>query len=122
MKKKKKKGNIIAVGTGLEGFLDWVDLNPSDSVEEGENDMSSLAVGLGEDYLDFEVSREKFPKWSGPNEEAQKSPAIIAVDSPERSSDALPTLEVSPRMLPERLVHRWRIGYQVRDFPTLIEL
>ena len=86
--------------------MDWVDLNPSDSAEEGENDMSSLAVGLGEDYPDFEVSEEKFPKWSGPDKEAQKSPTIIVVDSPERSSDALPTLEVPPRMLPERLVHR----------------
>ena len=102
--------------------MDWVDLNPSDSAKEGENDMSSLAVGLEEDYPDFEVSGEKFPKWSGLDEEAQKIPTIIVVDSPERSSDARPTLEVSPRMLPERLVHRWRIGYQARDFPTLIEL
>ena len=79
--------------------MDWVDLNPSDSAEEGENNMSSLAVGLGEDYPDFEVSGEKFPKWSGPDEKAQKNPTIIVVDSPERSSDALPTLEVPPRML-----------------------
>ena len=50
--------------------MDWVDLNPSDSVEKGENDMSSLTIGLGEDYPDFEVSGEKFPKRSSPDKKA----------------------------------------------------
>ena len=35
----------------------------------------------------------KSPKRSGPDEEAQKSPAMITVNSPEKAPDALPTLE-----------------------------
>ena len=46
MEQKKKKGKIIAVGVGLEGFVDWVDPNASDSTEEREDDMSSLAAGF----------------------------------------------------------------------------
>ena len=46
-KKKKKKGKIIAAGTGLEGFVDWVDpTNISHLAEEREDDMSSLVVGF----------------------------------------------------------------------------
>ena len=41
----------------------------------------------------FEVSGKKRPKLSDPDEEAQKSLAVITVDSPERAPDALPTLE-----------------------------
>ena len=45
MKKKKKKGKIIVVCTGLEGFMDWVDPNSSNPAEEAD-DMSSLSSGF----------------------------------------------------------------------------
>ena len=41
----------------------------------------------------FEVSGEKHPKRSDPNKEAQKSPTVIVVDSPEQASDALLALK-----------------------------
>ena len=47
-KKAKKVGQIKAVDAGLEGVMDWVDLISSAKVEEGEEDMSSLAVGFAE--------------------------------------------------------------------------
>ena len=43
--------------------------------------------------LGFEVSGEKRPNWFGLDEEAQKSPTVITMDSLERASDVLPTLE-----------------------------
>ena len=46
MKKKKKKGKIIAAGVGLESFVDWVDPNANNPAEEKKNDMSSLAAGF----------------------------------------------------------------------------
>ena len=46
MAKKKKKGKIIAVGAGLEDFVDWIDPNASDPAKERENDMSSFAAGF----------------------------------------------------------------------------
>ena len=94
-KKKKKKGKIITVDAGLEGFVDWVDPNVSHPAEEKEDDMSSLAIEFsarmrkratsaqGETTPGFEVSGGKCPKQSGPDEEAQKSMAIITMDSPE---------------------------------------
>ena len=71
--------------------------------EEMEEDMSSLAVGFatrmrkraasshGGTTLGFEVSSEKRPKRSGLDEKAQKSPAIVTMDSLEQGSDALPS-------------------------------
>ena len=62
--------------------MDWVDLISSETAEEREGDMSSLAAGFvapmhkrassdqGETTLDFEVSGDKHPKWSSPDEEA----------------------------------------------------
>ena len=35
----------------------------------------------------------KCTKQSGPDEEAQKSPIVITMDSPEQASNALPALE-----------------------------
>ena len=67
--------------------------------------MSSLAVGFatwmrkraastqGETTPGSEVFGRIHQKRSGPDEEAQKSHAVIAMDSLERVSDALPTLE-----------------------------
>ena len=46
MEKKKKKGKIIDIGSGLEGFADWVDLNVNDPSKEREDDMYSLAAGF----------------------------------------------------------------------------
>ena len=40
-----------------------------------------------------EVPGEKRPKQSDPDKEAQKTPVVINVDSPKRSSDALLALE-----------------------------
>ena len=95
----------MAAGAGLEGFVDWVDPNASNPVEEREDDMSSLATGFavrmckqaasaqGKTTLGPKVSSRKRSRWLGPNEEAQKSPIVIAVDSPKRVSDALLALE-----------------------------
>ena len=103
--KKKKKGKIITISVGLEGFVDWVDRNARDSAEKQEDDMSSLAVEFvarmrkraasahGETTLGFEVSGGKRPKRSSPDEEAQTSLVIISVDSPEQAFDALSALE-----------------------------
>ena len=47
MKKKKKKARRVkAVGKGLEGFVDWTDPIDSESDEEREDEMSSLAAGF----------------------------------------------------------------------------
>ena len=90
--------------------------------EEREGDMSSLVVGFfvgmrkraasaqGKTTPGLKVSSDKPSKWSGLDEEAQKSSIVIIMDSPERASDALPALEGPPRMLPRRLVNRWRMG------------
>ena len=43
-KGKKKKGNIKAVGAGLEGFVDWADPDANASTEKREDNMSSLAA------------------------------------------------------------------------------
>ena len=65
--------------------MDWVDPNASDPAEEKDDDMSSLAAGFvawmreratsaqGETTPCFEVFGKKCPKWSGLDEEAQKS-------------------------------------------------
>ena len=82
-----------------------MDPNTSDLAKKREDDMSSLADGFsvqmlkrtasaqGETTLGFEVYGEKCLKWSGPDEEARKSSAIIFMDSLEQSSDALLTLK-----------------------------
>ena len=46
---------------------------------------------------DFEVFGRKRPKWFDPDEEAQRSQIIIAVDSLERTSDAQPALAGAPQ-------------------------
>ena len=51
------------------------------------------ASAKGETTPDSEVLGEKRPKWSGPDEEAQKSLVVITMDSPKRASDALSALE-----------------------------
>ena len=82
-----------------------MDPNASDPVEEREEDMSSLVVGFvirmrkratsaqGETTPGFEVSGEKRPKWSGLDEEVQKSSTVVTVDSPEQASGALLALK-----------------------------
>ena len=94
---------------GLKGFVDWVDQNASDPVEERENDKSSIVAGFaarmhkqvensqGETTPGSEVFGGKCPKRSGPDEEAQRILTVIAVDSPERASDALSALEGAAR-------------------------
>ena len=47
----------------------------------------------GETTPSSEVPSDKHPKWFSPDDEAQKSPDVITVDSLERASDAQPTLE-----------------------------
>ena len=85
--------------------MDWVDPNISDSTKEREADMSSLAAEFAaqmrkraassqrETTPGSEVSSEKLPKRLGLDEEAQKSPAVIVVNSPKRASNVLPALE-----------------------------
>ena len=99
---KKKKTKIKAAVLGLEGFVDWVDPIASDSVEERGDDMSSLDAGFvaqickqfasaqGETSPCSKVSGEKHSRRSGLDEEAQRSPAVITTDCPERASDTLP--------------------------------
>ena len=104
-KKAKKVGHIKAADMRLEGFVDWVDPISSELVEERKGDMSSLATRFvvrmrkqaasaqGKTTSDLEVSGGKGPKLYGLDEEAQKSLAVIIVDSPKRASDSLPALE-----------------------------
>ena len=85
--------------------MDWVDPISSEPAKEREGDMSSVATGFvmrmrkwatsaqGETTPGSEVSGNKRPKRSDPNEEAQKSPTIITVDSPKRASDVVSALE-----------------------------
>ena len=95
--------------------------------------MSSLVVGFaarmlkravsfqGETTPNSEVSGGKRPKRSSPDEEAEKSLTVITIDSPERASDVLPALEGVAHDV-SRLVHRWRMGFQLGGLPVLIEL
>ena len=46
VKKKKKKGKIIAAGVGLETFVDWIDPNANNPIEKKKDDMSNLAAGF----------------------------------------------------------------------------
>ena len=123
-KKKGKKGKKVrqvkVVGTRLEDFIDWANPIPptretqgvrhvshiaSESVEESEDDMSSLDTGFvarmrkratsaqGETTPGFEVLGEKRSKWSGLDEKVHNSPTIVSLDSLERVFDAFPTLE-----------------------------
>ena len=49
-KKRKKKvkngGQTKSTSAGLEGFVDWTDPIASEPTEDGEDDMSSLAIGF----------------------------------------------------------------------------
>ena len=104
-KKAKKVGQIKATSVGLEGVVDWVDLISNAKVKEGEEDVSSLTAGFAEQMRKEAASAQretasgskgpdyKRSKWSGPNEEVQKSSSVIIVDSLERAPDALPALE-----------------------------
>ena len=85
--------------------MDWVDLILSEPAEEREEDMSCLTAGFVvrirkrvasaqiENAFGFGGLSGKRPKWSGPNQKAQKSPVVITLDSPERTLDALMALE-----------------------------
>ena len=87
--------------------MDWVDPIASEPIEERENDMSSLHAGYsahmskqatsaqGETTLSFEVAGDKCLKWSGLNDEVQRSPTVVTLDSPKQASNALPALEGS---------------------------
>ena len=71
-----------------------MDLISNESAEEREDDMSSLTAGFvtrmckratspqGEITPCSEVPSSKRLKWYGRDEKAQKSPAVITVDSP----------------------------------------
>ena len=77
--------------------------------EERENDMSSLAVGFslrmrkraasaqGETTPSFEVLGSKHLKRSSLNDEVQRSPTLVALDSPEQTS----AVEVGDKTLVE---------------------
>ena len=55
--------------------------------------MQAGAGAQGETTPGSEVSNEKRSRRSDPDEEAQKSPGIIVVDSPDQAFDALSALE-----------------------------
>ena len=90
---------------GLEGFVHKGEPTASVLTKEKEDDMSSLAPGfaarmskrgtnaLGETTPGSEGPGDKRPRRSGPKEEAQKSPIVIAMDSPERALDDTLALE-----------------------------
>ena len=75
--------------------MDWVDPISSELAEEKKDNISSLAVGFSkrmrkramsthtETTPGSKVQVDKCPKRYGLNEEAQKSPKVINVDSPE---------------------------------------
>ena len=85
--------------------MDWTDPTVSESAEEREAEMSSLAAGFvarmckraantqGEATPGFEGPDDKRYKQSGPAEEVQISPAMVSVDSLERAPDTLSTFE-----------------------------
>ena len=92
-KKKKKSRQVKAVGEGLEGFVDWTNLEVSQSTEEREAEMSSLIVGFSirirkiaanareGTTLDLEVQGHKRSRPSRSDEEVQVDPAMIAMDT-----------------------------------------
>ena len=45
-KKKKMTKHTKVAGAGLEGFVDWMELTVSESIEEGEAEMFSTVVGF----------------------------------------------------------------------------
>ena len=81
--------------------MDWVNPIFSEPTKEREGDMSNLAARFsarmrkravstqGETTLSFEASSGKHLKRYGLDEEAQKSPTVIIVNSLERASDSL---------------------------------
>ena len=98
-KKGTKVGMEKPVGTGLEGFVDWV--NPTLPTRETQGDCPAPHIGFstrmrkqamsaqGETTLDSEVPSGKCPKWSGLNEVVHKSSTEITSNSLELASDAL---------------------------------
>ena len=92
-KKKKKSRQAKASGEGLEGFVDWTNLEVSQSAEEREAEMSSLIVGFAIRIRKraanaregttpgLEVQGHKRSRPSRSDEEVQADPAVIAMDS-----------------------------------------
>ena len=86
-------------------------MNPgvSESAKEEEAEMSGLVSGFasrmrkraastqGEIAPNFEVSSRKRLKLSGPDEEVEKSPTVINMDSLDRTLGAQP---ITPRIIP----------------------
>ena len=64
----------------------------------------------GETTLGAEAYGEKRPRLTCLDEKAQKSLAVINVDSQDRAFDAQSASEGAPKMPPERLVHHRRMG------------
>ena len=107
-KKKKKTGQVKASGAGLEGFVDWMNPRVSELDEEEEAEMTSLvssfpgrirkraASAQGVTAFDAELHGVKLLKLTCPDEEAQKSPTIINMDSPGRAFDTQLALEGAP--------------------------
>ena len=106
---KKKKENrtrarqIKAVGTGLEGSMDWTCIISSELIEEEE--MSSLVVGFAAQMRKPTVGSKdettpksygKRSKWSSLDEEARKDWAIILADPPDRAFNDQLVLEGAP--------------------------
>ena len=93
--------------------MDWTNPRVGESVEEEEPEMSSLvssfsarmrkqAAREGETPPSAEASGGKRPKLTGPNEEAQKSPEVINVDSLDRAFVAQSSLEGGPQDAPRK--------------------
>ena len=114
-KKRKNAERVKATDEGLEGFVDWTDLTVSESAKEREAEMFSLTTGFamrmrkqfstlickrsanahGEATLGSKGLDGKRSRWYGSKKEAQMSPAIIAMDFPERAPDGVLDLEGS---------------------------
>ena len=89
--------------------MDWTNPRVSESAEEEEAEMSCLVLGFDARMRKQEASAQglaapsdevlggKHPKLADPDEEAEKNPAVINMDSPNRASDAQPDWRVSPK-------------------------
>ena len=100
MTKKKKSGQAKDAGEGLEGFVDWTNLEASQSIEEREAKMFGLIIGFAirihklaakaqeGTTPDLEVLGDKHSRSSRYDEEVQPNPTVIVVDSSERVLEA----------------------------------
>ena len=72
----------------------------------------------GETNPSFEVPGKKHSKRSGLDEEVQKNPTVVTLDSPERASDALPALEDATQDASKEACASLKDGIPARGLPS----